>query len=328
MLPRYVVATEHGIRGNMPGQSYWHNTPDYRVHIKTNSSGIRADEETPYEKPAGVKRIVVLGDSFGMGYGVDIKDSLLTVMSNQLSVAGIKNEIINLSVSGFGTAEELIMLKEEGIKYQPDLVLLFWHSTDPDENLRSRLFKLEDGKILPDKNQYLPGVKIRETLFQYATYRWLAGNSHLYNWARERVALMVKKTLSPKKTNKKNSTNLDKGKKAKNEDKVSYKAGLSAMLLREINQVTTNSDASLLILDIPTRINRSKFKSSFPYKAIGNNQYTIVDPTPDFDSSRKNYPDKLLYWEQSHGHFTPEGCKIVGNLLARKILETDLLNRK
>jgi len=68
MLPRYVCATDYGIRGNEPNRSYWHTTPDYRVNIRTNAKGIRAHGEIPYEKPEGVKRIVLLGDSFGMGY--------------------------------------------------------------------------------------------------------------------------------------------------------------------------------------------------------------------------------------------------------------------
>ena len=67
MLPRYVQAGDFGIRVNMPNQTYVHHTPEYRVEIRTNSKGMRSNVDYPYEKPAGVKRIVVLGDSFGMG---------------------------------------------------------------------------------------------------------------------------------------------------------------------------------------------------------------------------------------------------------------------
>ena len=33
-------------------------------------------------------------------------------------------EVINAGVSGFGTDQELLWLREEGVKYAPDLVLL------------------------------------------------------------------------------------------------------------------------------------------------------------------------------------------------------------
>ena len=82
--------------------------------METNSKGVRSDREIPYEKPAGVKRIVVLGDSYGMGYEVTLEDSFLGVMERRLQESGIEAEVVNLSVSGHGTAEELITLKEEG----------------------------------------------------------------------------------------------------------------------------------------------------------------------------------------------------------------------
>jgi hypothetical protein len=88
LMPRNVTASNFGIRVNTPNQSYWQITPEVRVNVRINSQGIRADEEIPLEKPAGVKRIVVLGDSYGMGYEVDLKDAFTTQMANRLNAAG------------------------------------------------------------------------------------------------------------------------------------------------------------------------------------------------------------------------------------------------
>ena len=54
MLPRYIRASDYGIRDNVPNATYEHNTPDYTITIRTNSKGIRADREIPYTKPKGV----------------------------------------------------------------------------------------------------------------------------------------------------------------------------------------------------------------------------------------------------------------------------------
>src|SRR5581483_4628017 len=70
VIPRYVTAGEFGIRVNEPNKTYWHTSADFRIQIHTNSRGIRADREFSYDKPQGTKRIVVLGDSYAMGYEV------------------------------------------------------------------------------------------------------------------------------------------------------------------------------------------------------------------------------------------------------------------
>jgi len=197
MLPRYVCATDYGIRGNEPDRSYWHTTPDYRLNIRTNAKGIRAHGEIPYEKPEGVKRIVLLGDSFGMGYGVDLEDTFSSRMVASLEDVGVRCELVNLSVSGFGTAEQLIALEEEGFRYKPDIVLVAWHRTDLEDNIRSNLYALEQGHLSRKSRVYLPAVTTRERLFRFAAYRWLAGSCHLYCCVRERAARLAKFQVIP-----------------------------------------------------------------------------------------------------------------------------------
>lgn len=186
MLPRYIQAAPYGIRMNMPDMKYNHVTPDYKIQIRTNSKGIRADDEIPYKKKVGTKRIVLLGDSFGMGYGVDLEDTFLLQMCKHLESVGYHVEGVNLAVSGHGNAEELIMLREEGVKFQPDLVLLAWHQTDYTDNVRSNLFVLQDDELVVRSKEYLPGVKMRETLFRIPVYAWIASHSQLYALLRER----------------------------------------------------------------------------------------------------------------------------------------------
>ena len=160
MLPRYIASAEYGVRMNMPNQSYAHTTPDYKITIQTNSKGIRSDVEIPYEKPPAKKRIVSLGDSFLMGYGAQPDEMLLNVMIERLRAAGQDVELVNLAVSGFGNAEELVALQAEGMKYEPDLVLIGWHDTDLDDNVRSGLFELRDGELVRAAETFLPAVKV------------------------------------------------------------------------------------------------------------------------------------------------------------------------
>ena len=175
MMPRYVVSMPYGVRGNMANAFYEHKTAEYRISIRTNSKGIRAEREIPYQKPSNFKRVVVLGDSFGLGYGVNLEQSFPERMRYKLEKEyDVSVEVINLSTSGHGNAEELITLVNEGFKYEPDLVLLAWHNTDLDDNVRSNLFQLVDGQLKKKADFYLPAVKEREFLNRFLIYRWLA----------------------------------------------------------------------------------------------------------------------------------------------------------
>ncbi len=323
MLPRYIQATNFGIRGNMPNQSYKHRTPDYIVELRTNSKGIRADEEFGYSKPAGVKRIVLLGDSFGMGYGVNLEDTFTAQMSERLKQSGVDNQVINLSVSGHGNTEQLVMLRNEGFRYEPDIILIAWHRSDLKDNLRTGLFALENGQLEQKRSVYLPAVKTREFLFSFVVYRWLAGNSHFYNWIREKVAVQTNQLLVV----------LQGSRQKKNEapdqqTEVSNKPALNvAMTLAVLDQIELECNqygGQMLIFDIPSRYSLSSYKSYFPLDENGGTHgWHVVNPVPIFEAAG----GKLLYWSRSHNHFTPLGCQLSGHALADYILEHGLLEK-
>ena len=106
-------------------------TPDSKTFVRINSKGLR-DQEYEYAKPAGVYRILVLGDSFAWGYGVEQGKNFTDRLEELLnkSVAGNLVEVINAGVSGYGSDQELLLLEREGMKYQPDLVLVAFATND------------------------------------------------------------------------------------------------------------------------------------------------------------------------------------------------------
>ena len=88
--------------------------------IAINSKGLR-DVEHSYDKPAGVYRIVVIGDSFVFGAGgVEPSKRFADILQ-----ASTKNtEVINMGVPAYGTDQEYLYLANEAMRYHPDLVLV------------------------------------------------------------------------------------------------------------------------------------------------------------------------------------------------------------
>jgi hypothetical protein len=316
MAPRHVCAMAYGIRGNEPNESYRHSSAEFKIHIRTNSKGMRSDVEIPYEKPAGVRRIVLLGDSLGMGYEVSLEHMFTARMVHHLKESyGIDAEVVNLSTSGHGNAEELIVLEHEGVKYQPDLVLLAWHATDYDDNARSGLYKLTDGALVRDAPTYLPGVEIQQFLYRSRMYRFVADNSNLYNVVRDQTGAAVKRVLVKLRTA--GPTRAESG-----DITESSKADLTIALLREIQRVSRAHGAAFLILDIPVRKSRTEFVSLFPaLRGEDARVLDVVSPIRRFEM----FKGEKLYWERSQGHFTPLGCDVVGQVLARHIADNRIL---
>lgn len=117
--------------------------------LSSNSRGLRGRREYAYEKAPGVQRVLVLGDSFTFGEDVSDDETYAHFLEERL--AGV--EVLNLGVHGYGHDQMLLYLQEEGLKYQPDVVVLGFLYDDMDRNLlgfrdyAKPRFALRDGRL-------------------------------------------------------------------------------------------------------------------------------------------------------------------------------------
>jgi len=98
--------------------------------VSSNSRGARGVEEPPLLRRPGRRRVVVLGDSFSFGEGVDDGEAWPRRLQDLLPDA----EVVNLAVHGYGHDQMLIRLREEVPRYRPDLVLLGFFADDAARN--------------------------------------------------------------------------------------------------------------------------------------------------------------------------------------------------
>lgn len=107
-----------------------------QVPIRTNSLGLRSAEVTT-AKPAGAFRILALGDSVTFGWGLRGEDAYPSQLASLLATLrpGHSFEVINAGVSGYGTWQQALWLREIGLSLQPDVVVVQAHLNDASDNL-------------------------------------------------------------------------------------------------------------------------------------------------------------------------------------------------
>ncbi|MBI3565244.1 MAG: SGNH/GDSL hydrolase family protein, partial [Elusimicrobia bacterium] len=123
-----------------PGTAGWF-VDEGRAPVRINSDGFR-DRERTREKPAGTFRALVLGDSFTEAVQVPLEDTFEQRAERALAACpalkGRPVEVLNWGVRGYGTVEELELLKLRAESFSPDVVVLaHYPETDLLDNARA-----------------------------------------------------------------------------------------------------------------------------------------------------------------------------------------------
>jgi len=175
-----------------------HATASFQVSVRTNALGLRGAALQP-AKPAGSLRILVLGDSFAFGFGVEDYETFparLEVLLNQRLERPI--EVLNAGVPGWNAAHYLLFLRERGLELDPDLVLVALMENDV-SGLGWQHFSL-DGDRLPQRIEsmrrmidqhgrmrYVNDSHLELPRLAFPGSDWLSDRSRLYHWIRLRL---------------------------------------------------------------------------------------------------------------------------------------------
>ena len=111
--------------------------------LESNSRGLR-DVDHDYAKPDGVRRLLILGDSFCEAQQVDLEETFFRILQQELdsTPVPIRREVINGGVSGYGTDKALLFYRHEGRKYSPDDVFLLFVFNDVRNNDRAMQLRM------------------------------------------------------------------------------------------------------------------------------------------------------------------------------------------
>lgn len=170
-------------------------SPEFDVEIRINSKGLRGPEIS-LEKPIGVRRILVFGDSFAEGWGVSEENIFSSRLQECLSVRGGETEVLNFGVAGYGNDQAYLLFQEDGRQYQADDVILLFYGNDLWNNASRNGIGVERGRkpfYRPQRSGTLElgGVPVKRTVYwdesRYTggtlgerLYRFFRIHSHLF----------------------------------------------------------------------------------------------------------------------------------------------------
>jgi GDSL-like lipase/acylhydrolase family protein len=164
-----------------PGAEGW-SLGEAQIYVKINADGMR-DRDHPITKPAGTRRIAVLGDSYADAMNVESDQTFWAELERQAARCrpAPRVEVLNFGVSGYGTGQELLQLKHRVWKYDPDVILLaFYPGNDVFNNHRelnpslepeqSPYFHLVGGELVLD-DSYRQLSRLQPTAIRLQSFR-------------------------------------------------------------------------------------------------------------------------------------------------------------
>ena len=150
---------------------------EFRDTIRIGEFGFRGADPRPLSEPS--LRVLVLGDSQAFGFGV-ADDETMSVQLERLLQAryvGTDVQVMNGGVPGYGTADQLAMLRSRGPILEPDVVVVqFLSINDLIENLTPAhtWARIKDGMLSAREG----AVSTRMSFLRRAEM-WIKRHSHL-----------------------------------------------------------------------------------------------------------------------------------------------------
>jgi hypothetical protein len=159
----------------------------FNVRVRCNSRGLR-DSDKSYSKPSGTRRIIVLGDSFMWGYGVENTEMFSAVLQDLVP----DSETVNFGVNGYSTVQEFVRLETEGMRYEPDVTVLVFVWNDLEDNFDDK----RGGRpvaVIQDNNRLRIANRPVRRRWKSPVQQWFRHHSHLFRFGEYNLELLKHK---------------------------------------------------------------------------------------------------------------------------------------
>jgi len=287
---------------------------EWSIEIHTNSNGMRGLREYSRDKPAGIMRILSLGDSFVFGWGV--KDN--ETFSSYLEQSDPSLEVLNLGVPGYGLDQILLCFREIGRQFNPDLVFVsifpedFWRATRSfaDTGYAKPYFTLSGKNLLlhnvPTQQPFALKYNQFPDLIKSTQIEDFFERSILYHLLRKGIIRVGKDLgwVDPDSTDE-------------------WVLGRE-LLKTLITDIKANGAQAILVIVPPDRWFRGPGQDSLKKSLLRfaeREQVPMIDLTPFFFESIQQ-SDITKYYIKDDGHWTAKGHQLAASILKNFIQRT------
>lgn len=317
----------------IPNATGHNRTPEYNTVEHINSKGFRGPE-LAYEKAAGTRRVLVLGDSFTEGYAVNNDELFTTRLAAILKGSrAVSTDVINMGVAGYSTDQELLTFDSQGKRYAPDVTILMFYYNDVWYNNQGSFWRGCKPRF-ERSGEKLAMVPVNDAVCRagsgHGIKAWLQSHSRLMGLIRDCVerndlltrcltALHLKKVPAEFAPWRKTSTL-----------EVEEAWQITGRLLAELKNRVESSGSKFMVFYIPSslEIDAGIYQATMRRYGFNEEQWDprqiprrlsslcaaegiiLVDPTAEFQQS-----GKLLYYAHD-GHWNSQGNALAARLLA------------
>lgn len=172
-----------------PHHGFRYETSEFRTIYRSNLQGFRGNSD--FEPADKRPTIIVAGDSFAFGVGVEYEQTYGAIIESRLP----GTVVYNLAMPGFGLDQIWLSVKHYALPLKPDLVtigligdsfsrsqLAYRHM----EGFNKPIFKLVDGRLVPKTPEDRPTPVVR--FVQRRSHLWRAGEL-AFLWFAYRIPL-------------------------------------------------------------------------------------------------------------------------------------------
>lgn len=331
ITPNIKVSTvkwvSHPVMGAIiaPLQTARFSNTEFDNVVTTNSAGYH-DFEHSHKKNNATFRILILGDSFVEGLHVQKNELFFFILQQMLNKNAKKQyQIMSIARSGWGTAQQLTILKEQGFKYKPDLVIL---SLLPGNDF-------SDSHLPLKKDIYMPYYQVtdRELSFIPAQHHQELDRWYYSFYKKSQLLCFLRQNISFPKRSYRLPRHLQLY--ARKKSKVWLEAvNITSLCLKKMNELCVNNDIKFLCLVLDNKAlllgkNGEQYKKTYPQLSI--EKYDFYYPYKFLSNfcneNNINYTAMLEYFQQdfentqqpSHfaldGHWNKYGHNLAANFL-------------
>jgi hypothetical protein len=279
--------------------------------IRTNELGLR-DPRSPHKLQDGTQ-ILVLGDSFTFGWGVEIEQSYPSQLERLLNEENgqTRHEVINAGVPGYNTVHELALLEKIIGRYSPRWIVIGFHT----EDLKNHHERFHDQIQREKESGPVHAASVKPTWMNDARKEILSlANRSSF------VAFLIKyyktsfiRFIPPPEESLRNAGDFL--------NPLRFQA--TKIALKEIHAIAKANDAELLLFMIVPLINWEAYPYGGLHEGLAvfceENGIGFVDPLPEFSK----YDAGTLWVALNDGHYSPQANAIAARTLCDYLLRME-----